>query len=154
MDIKRFEKFDLVCSENLPGEIDRILKTAQGKDALAIGFVTTDDFYGMYITWEYTDEITEYYDWENGSDTDDFLYQPLVDIVEASKDIDFLNPSDEKWDFALTLLTVLEKNIKQIPDEVFRKNGFTRKDIKFFATMGDGDYIQEMMDASVKMFNS
>lgn len=79
---------------------------------------------------------------------------PLVDIVDASKDIDFLNPSDEKWDFALTLLTVLEKNIKQIPEEVFQENGFTRKNIIFFATMGDGDYVQEMLDTSVEMFNS
>ena len=43
---------------------------------------------------------------------------------------------------------------KQIPDEVFQKNGFQRKDILFFATMGDGDYIEEMLEASVKMFNA
>ena len=84
----------------------------------------------------------------------DFLFQPLVDIVESCEDIDFCNPSDEKWEFAQTLLAVLEKNIKQIPDEIFLKNNFKREDILFFATMSDGDYIQEMLDASLKMFNT
>ena len=153
MDIARFEKFDLACSEKLPKEINKILKKAKGKKACAIGFITTDDFYGMYLSWDYSKNIDEYYDWENGSNPD-FLYQPLVDIVDTSKDIDFCNASDEKWDFALTLLSVLEKNIKRIPDEVFQKNGFKREDILFFATMSDGDYVEEMLDASVKMFNS
>ena len=153
MDITKFETFSQKCSKELPGEINKILEAARGKESCAIGFITVDDFYGFYLTWDYSRNINEYYDWENGLEPD-FLYQPLVDIVEACKDIDFLNPSDEKWDFAQTLLTVLEKNIKQIPDEIFQKNGFKREDILFFATMGDGDYIQEMMDASVKMFNS
>lgn len=153
MDIARFEKLDLECSRNLPDEINKILKKASGEKSCAIGFITTDDFYGMYLCWDYSENITEYFQWENGSNPD-FLYQPLVDIVDASKDIDFCNPSDEKWDFALTLLDVLEKNIKHIPDEVFESNGFKRKDVLFFATMSDGDYIQEMLDASVKMFNS
>lgn len=153
MDIARFEKFDLACSEQLPKEIGKILKKAKHKKTCAIGFITTDDFYGMYLSWDYSNNIDEYYDWENGSNPD-FLYQPLVDIVDASKDIDFCNASDEKWDFALTLLSVLEKNIKAIPEEVFQKNGFKREDILFFATMGDGDYVEEMLDTSLKMFNS
>lgn len=153
VDIARFEKFDLDCSKKLPKEIKKILKKAKGQKTCAIGFITTDDFYGMYLCWDYSDEIEEYYDWENASEPS-FLYQPLVDIVDASKDIDFCNPSDAKWDFALTLLAVLDKNIKSIPDKVFQKAGFQREDIIFFATMGDGDYVQEMMDASVKMFNT
>ncbi|MCH5204334.1 MAG: hypothetical protein J1F03_06275 [Oscillospiraceae bacterium] len=152
MDIKRFEKFDRELSEKLPNEIGKILKKAKRKKTCAIGFITTDDFYGMYLSWEYTHDIDEYYDWENGSEPD-FLYQPLVDIVDNTKDIDLCSASDEKWDFALTLLSVLEKNIKNIPDDVFKKNGFERQDILFFATMGDGDYVEEMLDASVKMFN-
>ena len=153
MDISRFEKFDRACSENLPKEIGKILKKAKRKKVCAIGFITTDDFYGMYLSWDYSHDIDEYYDWENGTNPD-FLYQPLVDIVDSTKDIDLLRASDEKWDFALTLLSVLEKNIKSIPDEVFEKNGFKREDILFFATMSDGDYVDEMLDASVKMFNS
>lgn len=153
MDITRFENFDNECAINLSGEIEKILKTARGKETCAIGFITTDDFYGMYLTWNYTSKITEYFEWENGA-YPEFLYQNLVDVVDASKDIDFLNPSAKKWDFALTLLSVLEKNIKEIPEEVFQKNGFDRGDVIFFATMGDGDYVQEMLNESVKMFNS
>ena len=153
MDIAKFEKFSQICSKELPNEIDKILSAAKGENFCAIGFITTDDFYGFYLAWDYSNSIDEYYDWENGFEPD-FLYQPLVDIVDDCKDVDFCNPSDEKWEFAQTLLSVLEKNIKQIPDETFQKNSFKREDILFFSTMSDGDYIQEMIDTSVKMFNT
>lgn len=153
MDVRKFEKFSQICSKKLPDEINKILNAAKGEKACAIGFITTDDFYGFYLAWNYSNNINEYYDWENSLEPE-FLYQPLVDIVEDCEDIDFYNPSDEKWVFARTLLAVLEKSIWQIPDEIFRKNGFEREDILFFSTMSDGDYIQEMMDASVKMFNT
>lgn len=42
------------------------------------------------------------------------------------KEIDFCYPSDERWDFALTLLTIMDT----------------------------GDYMQQMLDVSVKKFNS
>ena len=153
MDITKFEKFDQECAQKLPEEISKILKTAKGKDACAIGFITSDDFYGFYLSWDYSIDIGEFYDWENCLQPD-FLYQPLVDVVDACGDIDFCNPSDEKWDFAQTLLSVLEKNIKQLPDRIFQENICRREDILFFATMSDGDYIQEMLDTSVKMFNT
>lgn len=153
MDIAKFEKFSQICSEELPNEIDKILNAAKGEKICAIGFITTDDFYGFYLTWDCSNSLDEYCDWENGLEPD-FLYQPLVDVVEDCKDIDFCNPSDEKWEFAKTLLSVLEKIIKQIPDEIFQKNSFRREDILFFSTMSDGDYIQEMMDMSIKMFNT
>lgn len=153
MDIAKFKEFSQKCSEELPNEIDKILQNAKGKKACTIGFITTDDFYGFYLSWDYNTDIDEYYDWENGANPD-FLYSSLVDIVDSCKEIDFCNPSDEKWNFAESLLSVLEKNIKEIPDEIFKKNGFRREDVLFFATMGDGDYIEEMMEASVKMFNT
>lgn len=153
MDIAMFEQFDRSCFEKLPEVIGRILKAAKGKTACAIGFITTDDFYGFYLSWEYSKSIDEFYEWENGMEPE-FLYQPLVNIVEACDEIDFCNASDEKWQFALMVLSVLEKNIKQIPDEVFLKHNFKRKDVLFFATMSDGDYMDEMLDASVKMFNA
>lgn len=53
----------------------------------------------------------------------------------------------------MSLLTVLQEVIKQLPDEIFQKNNFKREDVLFFATMGDGDYIYEMLDTSTKMFN-
>lgn len=153
MDTAIFEKFAQVCSKELPNEIDKILSDAKGEKACAIGFITTDDFYGFYLSWDYSNNINAYFEWEKSLNPS-FLYQPLVDIVEDCVDIDFCNPSDEKWEFAQTLLSVLEKSIKQIPDKIFIKSGFQRGDILFFSTMSDGDYIQEMMDTSVKMFNT
>lgn len=153
MDIAKFKEFSQKCSKQLPNEIANILEAAKGEPACMIGFITTDDFYGFYLSWNYGKNLNEYYGWENGA-YPDFLYQPLVDIVESSPEIDFCNPSDEKWAFAQTLLTVLKRCIGQIPDEVFRKYDFKREDILFFATMGDGDYVQEMIDVSVKMFNT
>lgn len=153
MDIGMFELFGRRCSEELPGELEKILKEARGKEACAIGFITTDDLYGFYLSWNYSRDVENYYDWGNGLEPE-FLYQPLVDIVEACGEIDFCSPSDEKWEFVLTLLSVLEKSIGQIPEEVFEKNGFKREDILFFAAMSDGDYVREMLDASLKMFNT
>lgn len=152
MDTAIFDQFGRECAEKLPEEIDQILKEAAGNKSCAIGFITTDDFYGAYLAWDCGGGIDEYYDWENGR-SPDFLYQPLVDVVDACKDIDFCNPSPEKWGFAQALLAVLDQCIRQIPDEVFSKNGFRREDVLFFAAMGDGDYIQELMDASVRLFN-
>lgn len=131
MDLLRFEKFRNECSLNLPKVVDEILSTAKQEEHCAIGLITTDDI---------------------SADTN-FLYQPLVDIVDNCEDIDLCSPSKEKWDFAVGLLTVLQEVIKQLPDEIFQKNSFKREDVLFFATMGDGDYIYEMLNASVKMFN-
>lgn len=153
MDITKFESFGQICTKELPNEIDKILHAANGKSVCAFGFITTDDFYGCYLSWDYTKKIEEYFNWENGLEPE-FLYQPLVDIVEDCKEIDFCNPSDEKWEFAKAVLCVLDKSIKQIPDEIFQQNGFQREDTLFFSTMGDGDYIEEMLDASVKLFNT
>lgn len=153
MDIAIFKEFSQKCSKELPNEIANILKGAKGEATCMIGFITTDDFYGCYLSWDYGKNLKEYYDWENGANPD-FLYQPLVDIVESCSKIDLCNPSDEKWAFAQTLLTVLKRCIEQVPDEIFHKYDFKREDILFFATMGDGDYVQEMMDLSVKMFNA
>lgn len=161
MDVSRFSEFDRQLKEKLADAIGEILNKGKrrglfagnGNKVSAIGFITTDDFYGFYLTWSYKEaDIEEYYDWKNAS-YPSFLYQPLVDIVDNSKDIDLLHKSDEKWEFAQALLTVLEQNIKQLPDALFTENDCKRQDIKFFATMSDGDYIQEMLEASVSLFN-
>lgn len=153
MDLSKFEEFNQKCLKELPDTINQILKQEKGKKPCAIGFITTDDFYGFSLSWDYSNNIEEYYNWEHGLEPD-FLYQPVTDVVESCTGIDFCCPSDEKWNFAMELLTVLEKNIKQIPNEVFINNNYNREDILFFATMGDGDYIQEMLDTSIKMFNN
>lgn len=85
--------------------------------------ITVDDFYGFYVTWDFGNDIDtrKYFEWkpDNISADMDFLYQPLVDIVNSCEDIDFCNPSKEKWEFAVCLLTVLQEVIKHIPDEIF-----------------------------------
>ena len=153
MDISRFEKFDAAIAENLSDTIDKILGLKRKKKYCAVGFITTDDFYGFYLSWKYTYRIGNFYDWKNGINPT-FLYQPLVDVVDATNDINLLERSNEKWEFAKVVLAVLEKNIKALPDEVFTKNGYNREDVLFFASMSDGDYIDEILDESVKMFNS
>ena len=153
MDLKIFKSFEQECSKHLASEINNILKQTAGNKPCAIGFITTDDFYGFYLTWEYTTNIYEYFEWGNGL-YPGFLYNPVVDIIDSCKDIDLCNPSDEKWNFAKSLLAVLDKSIKQIPDEIFQNNQYNKEDILFFATMSDGDYMQEMIDASIKMFNT
>lgn len=149
----RFLKFRSECSEKLFGAIDGLLGSADERVA-AIGFVTTDDFYGFYLTWgDDSSDIEEFYDWENSLEPE-FLYQPLVDAADSSSDLDLLNKCDEKWNYALSLLGVLRNCILQLPDDVFGKNGYSREDIVFFSTMSTGDYIDEMLEVSLKMFNT
>lgn len=152
MDIKRFERFDKACSEHLADVIDTILSEERKERACAIGFITTDDFYGFYLVWQPGNNADGYESWEKAL-YPDFLYTPLVEIVDGCDDIDLCKESDEKWEFAQTLLSVLEKNIRQIPEEIFRKNNFKREDIFFFATMSDGDFIEKMLESSVNMLN-
>ncbi len=156
MELSKFQDFRAGCARHLPGVVDQILKTGNGERRCAIGLVTTDDFYGFDVTWQFGShvEIAEYYDWETADialDTD-FLYQPLVDVVEADE-IDFCQPSEEKWGFAVELLTVLAETIRDIPEEVFQRNGFRREEVLFFATMSDGDYMEELLEQSVGLFN-
>ncbi len=158
MDLLIFEKFKNECCQNLPMAVDKILSTGKHEKRCAIGLITTDDFYGFYITWKFGNDIDtgEYFEWapDDISTDTNFLYQPLADIIDNCEDIDFCSPSEEKWDFAVSLLTVLQEVINQLPNEIFQKNNFKKEDVLFFATMGDGDYIYEMLDTSTKMFNA
>ena len=154
MDTKRFKQFREGLDAHLPGAVSEILAGEKGKDYCLIGILTTDDFCGCYLAWDTTGSIDEYFEWDEFETETDFLYQPLVDVVEASKDVDLCTASPEKWAFAEAFLKVLEESIKALPDEVFEKNGFDREDVLFFSTMSDGDYVEEMMNASLRMFNS
>lgn len=158
MDLHKFDIFRNECNQNLPKVVDEILRTCKHENHCAIGLITTDDFYGFYVTWNFGNDIDtgKYFEWvpDNISADINFLYQPLVDVVDSCEDIDFCSPSKEKWDFAVSLLTVLQEVIKHLPDEVFQKNNFKREDVLFFATMGDGDYIYQMLDTSIRMFNT
>lgn len=159
MDMSRFAEFDRQMKEKLAGAVGEILKSGKGlfgkkgNKVQAIGFITTDDFYGFYLTWSSKKgDINNYYDWKNALHPE-FLYQPLVDVVDSTKDIDLLRKSDEKWGFAEALLTVLSDNINALPSGLFEKYGCRREDITFFATMSDGDYMQEMLESSLELFN-
>ncbi len=160
MDKNRFSEFDRQLKERLADTVEEILKKSRTgfigvnkSKVRAIGFVTTDDFYGFYVTWSCKKcNIDDYYDWKDAL-YPPFLYQPLVDIVDSTKDIDLLRKSDEKWEFATALMNVLSENIHALPKELFEKYGCSRDDILFFATMSDGDYMQEMLEFSLQNFN-
>lgn len=160
MDMSRFAELNGQMKEKLASVVDEILKSGskglfgkKGNKVQAIGFITTDDFYGFYVTWSSKKgDINNYYDWKNAL-YPEFLYQPLVDVVDSTKDIDLLRKSDEKWEFAEALLTVLGDNINTLPSELFERYGCRREDILFFATMSDGDYIAEMLECSLELFN-
>ena len=155
MDLTRFEKFREGLAACLPGAVSQILGKEKGSDFCEIGFITTDDLYGCFITWDTSGCIDEYFDWDQQLEPEtDFLYQPLVEVVDACKDIDLCTASPEKWEFVKGFLSVLEGAVKALPDEVFEENGFAREDILFFATMSDGDYVAEMMNTSLRSFNS
>ena len=94
MELTRFEKFREGLAAHLPGAIDEILKKEKGSDFCEIGFMTTDDFYGCFITWDTSGCIDEYFDWDQQLEPEtDFLYQPLVEVVDACKDIDLCTAS-------------------------------------------------------------
>ena len=57
MDLLIFEKFKNECSQNLPMVVDEILSTGKHEKRCAIGLITTDDFYGFYITWKFGNDI-------------------------------------------------------------------------------------------------
>lgn len=154
MKLSKFEKFNKKCLENLPCAIDQVLSRNQEKRIYALGFITVDDYTGFYLSWDYNNHnIYESFEWQQ-SIHPDFLYSPLVEVVDDCTEIDFTSPSDEKWGFGQALLTVLSNNIRLIPDEIFYKNNYKREDILFFATMADGDYMDEMLDVSLEMFNT
>lgn len=154
MEFKELRAFDEQCSAHLADAIKAVLRADNAKKIPALGFITTDDFYGFYLCWDYSNsDINEYFEWGQAS-YPDFLYDPLVDALEACDTVDFTEKSDEKWSFALALLSILEKQIKRLPDAIFEKNNYRREGILFFATMSDGDYIYEMLDTSVALFNS
>lgn len=152
--LKELGPFKEGLMTHLPGAVDGILKEAEGKDGCLIGFLTTDDFYGGYLAWDTTGSIDEYYEWDEYEPETDFLYQPLVDIVDSCKDVDLCNASPEKLAFARALIQVIGEAVRALPEKVFSQNGFRREEVLFFATMSDGDYVEEMMNESLHCFNS
>ena len=155
MDLTIWEPFAQACREHLPKAIADILR--EKERVSAIGFITVEDFYGCYMTWGVVGEdVNEFYEWKHSYEPNpDFLYQPLVDVVEDDRlDVDFTRPSDELWAFATKFLSVLKDAIDSIPDAVFQENGYDRSDILFFAAQADGDYVDELLEESIPQFNT
>ena len=153
MNTECLDSFRIQCEAHLPQAIDEILSKEKDRKLSAIGFITTDDFYGFYLCWDYENtNIRESFEWQEAS-YPEFLYQPLVEAVDSCKEIDFTTPSDEKWDFAQEILSILGNAIRLLPEKIFQKNDYSRTDILFFATMSDGDYVDEMLDESLVLLN-
>ena len=85
---QNFKSLAINVPKGCQTKLIRSWKMAKGEKFCAIGLITTDDFYGCYLTWAYSNNIDEYFEWENGAHPD-FLYDPLVDIIEADEEIDF-----------------------------------------------------------------
>ncbi len=152
MDAARFAPFDRACAQELPKAVADILEAWKGEEPPTIGFITTDDFYGCFLAWGERNDITNYFSWRDAA-YPDFLYRSLVDVAEASQDIDLLQPSEEKWAFALAFLETLAKNLRLLSEELFRQRGWHREEITFFAAQSDGDYVRELLDESLKVLN-
>jgi len=152
MDISKFELFEKALEKNLAKTINEIISSQ--KKVNSIAFITTDDFYGFYVAYNNIEENGEYDTAEWDGIYPDYLYDPLVEIVHNTEDIDFTKESDEKWEFAENIIFILGKQLKQVSDEIYKENNYRREDILYFATMSDGDYIYEMTDESLKVFNS
>jgi hypothetical protein len=133
-----------------------------------IAFVTTDDYYGMYVAFETLEHLKEskypddawfvnewgYSDAKLPTTFNKELYRNLVDIIDTDENIDFTKPSAEKWDFAIQLIQAIKEGIDSIPQGLFKQFGYTKDEIVFLATMSDGDYMDEMLLESAKLFNS
>ncbi|WP_321388066.1 DUF4303 domain-containing protein [uncultured Enterococcus sp.] len=151
-----FDIFSQELTEQLPAVIEEILSIPSENRVYSIAFITTDDFYGFYVSFDYDTvdnphNIWEHFEWKHAI-YPSFLYQTLVDIVEAST-IDFTRTSDEKWAFAEQLMVLLNKHIQALSHEVFEKYGYQKENILFFTTMSDGDYMDELLTESAKLFN-
>ncbi|WP_239255356.1 DUF4303 domain-containing protein [Listeria ilorinensis] len=148
-----FADFEQKLKENLAELVGQVLQAEA--HVTYIGFVTTDDFYGAFVTYNQVGEenIWEHFEWKKGL-SPDFLYQPLVDVVEKNEKINFMEPSKEKWQFAETLIEVFREQLQQLPDAIFTRPGYDRNELIFFMTVSDGDYMDEMMIESVERFNS
>ena len=148
--------------------ISEILSYKKEEKIYGIAFVTTDDYYGMYIAFETLENLNRskrpntfwfvnewgYSDSDLSVKFNQELYQNLVDVIEINKEMEFTKPSDEKWEFAMQLMQAIKEAIDSLPQFIFEQNNYSKDDIVFLATMSDGDYMEEMFLESARIFNS
>ena len=161
-------KFTEELKVAMPQLISEILSYRNEEKVYGIAFVTTDDYYGMYVAFETLEHMKQLKNPENTwfvnewgySDTalptkfNKELYQNLVNVIETDDGIDFTKPSDEKWNFAVQLIQAIKEAIDVVPQTLFEQYGYLKDDIVFLTTMSDGDYMDEMLLESTKLFNS
>lgn len=56
----------------------------KGSKVCSIGFITTDDLQGIYLSWDCDTNTEAHYEWGNEVYSE-FLYQLHVDIVDSCK---------------------------------------------------------------------
>lgn len=166
----RFDKFTAELTAAMPQLVSEILGATKEK-VYAIAFITTDDFYGMYVAFETLENYKKtpagnkdtyrrwacnewgYSDAKLPSDFNPVLYKNLVQVAEAYEEPDLMHMSPEKWAYAQAFIHAVGDALKTVPDSIFGQYGYNRADIIFFTTMSDGDYMEEMMKESVLLYN-
>lgn len=172
MDKKIFNHFKDQLKEAMPKLIEEILSYQIEEKVYGISFMTTDDFYGMYVAFETEEHLLilnqkyegfdnrwcpnewGYSDQDLPSNYNDVLYENMVAVIESDEDVDFTYPSDEKWAVALIIIEAVGEALNHIPAVLFEKYGYQKDEIAFLITMSDGDYMEEMLRESAKAFNS
>ncbi|MGM0123883.1 hypothetical protein IGI37_001257 [Enterococcus sp. AZ194] len=101
----------------MPQLISEILDYKKDEKVYGVTFVTTDDYYGMYVAFE----------------TVEHLQQSKYENITW-----FAN----EWGYSDA----------ELPTK-FNKDGYKKEEIVFLVTMGDGDYISEMLLESAKRLN-
>lgn len=166
----RFDKFKSELRVAMPQLLSEIMSSHNGK-VYAIAFVTTDDFYGMYVAFETVENYENtptgrknayrrwscnewgYSDKELPTDFNHALYENMVQVVDSYDEPNLMNPSPEKWAFAQAFIQSLGDALESVPDSIFETHDYSRHDIVFYTTMSDGDYMREMMKESVMQYN-
>lgn len=164
---KFFDDFKIQLKAVAPELIKEIL--SHKEKVYGIAFLTTDDFYGMYVAFQTEEALGEKkeYRWFPNewkySDTDLMnnyskeLYDNLVSIVESVElnyTVNLLEASPNKLSFALSFVDALGEVINALPESLFKEYSYSKEDILFLTTMSDGDYMGEMMIESAKKYNT
>lgn len=170
---KHFDEFKTQLNSVMPKLLGEILSVPLEEKVGGIAFVTSDDFYGIYVPfeteqvlkklmnagedkgrWRWFPDEWRYSDANLPSSYRKELYSNLVAVIEANEEIDFCNPSANKWAFAISYMDAIGDAISNLPESFFETYGYRKQDILFLAAMNDGDYINEMLVESAKKYNS
>lgn len=131
MDQKELFKNELICC--MLKLVEEILLYLPEQQVYGISFLTTDDFYGMYV----------------GFNTKEFMEEQIK--KESANEYQRWMPTE--WPFALFLIEAINEAVRAIPKGTFTEHGYEQNSIVFSVTMSDGDYMDEMFLDSLKKMN-